>query len=130
PYYRCPVQTELDELVPNPNRLHKLSNFEDHSVDLEKRLGGIVRLVGKYGLPWLDLYSSIPALQTLTRCDYGALLHKGRVLRAAYDYLRGLPAQGEGAGPDRTIEQERQPEKFLRALSKVADVDPADQDRP
>jgi hypothetical protein len=91
PHYRCPIQTYLDKLVPNAKRLRKLSNFEDPSLDLERRLASIASLVGKYGLPWLDDFSSIQALRRLAKSDYDTLLPKVLIFRDTYDYLHGLP---------------------------------------
>ena len=70
-----------------------LSNFEKGSLDLDTRLTGLVRLVGEYGLPWLDAHSSIAALKRLVNCEYGVLLQKVIVFRAEYDYLRGLATE-------------------------------------
>jgi len=90
PYYRCPIQVMLDQLVPDREKLWSLSNFEKGSWDLDTRLSEIVRLVGDFGLPWLDAHSSITALKDLVRSEHHILLQKMTVFRAEYDYLLRL----------------------------------------
>ncbi|HEY2586053.1 MAG TPA: DUF4304 domain-containing protein [Tepidisphaeraceae bacterium] len=90
PHYRCPVQIDLDSLVPDPERLQQASNFEDPSANTADRLSTIVELVASYALPWLEQHSTLRALNALAQGDYDALLPRVRVFRSAHDYLRGL----------------------------------------
>lgn len=91
PYYRCPIQARLDTLLPDRQQFFRISNFEDSSLALARRLELLVGAVRNFGIPWLDAHSTIPALQRLVEGDYEALLKKVVVFGSVYEYLRGLP---------------------------------------
>ncbi len=95
PYYRCPIQVDLDNLVPDRAQFLRVSNFEDSFWALPDRIAMIVDSVRDFAIPWFDTYATISALQRLVDCDYEALCAgKVRVFGSAYSYLRSLPGWG------------------------------------
>jgi uncharacterized protein DUF4304 len=91
PHHRCPIQTNLDNLVRYRKAFWRDCDFEDRSLTLQRRLKKLTRAVEKYAIPWLDAHSSIADLQRLVATDYETLLPKVQVWRDTYDYLRALP---------------------------------------
>jgi Domain of unknown function (DUF4304) len=69
PYYRCHIQADLENLVPDKFECRQVCDFEYLSFTSQERLNRLVEYASTVALPWLDRYSTLPALRQMAQ-DY------------------------------------------------------------
>ena len=87
PYYRCPIQAYLEDLVPDKFECRQICDFDSTSYTLYDRLEKIAEYVSTTALPWLEMYSTLSALRQLSQ-NYESIYPRVRIWRVVLDYLR------------------------------------------
>lgn len=70
PYYRCHIQANLEELVPNKFECRQVCDFEYPVFELSERLIKLAEYTSQIMVPWLDTHSSLEALHRAAEADY------------------------------------------------------------
>jgi hypothetical protein len=89
-HYHCRIQANLENLVKDKFEFRQVCDFEYHALTLPERLERLVEYVSVTALPWLDTYSSLPALQKLAQ-DYHEIYPQVIIWSDVLFFLQNLP---------------------------------------
>jgi len=69
PIFRCQIRPFFEKLVPDRYEYRQICDFEYPAFTTDERLERIKEYATEIALPWLDSYSTLPALKQLAQND-------------------------------------------------------------